>query len=128
MAMSPEAQVEYEKALTAATLKHGTMADRNASFYGWQDFRYHHGEVWSEKHVPHHLACELINVGKPEEDYWHEFQGTFYEGDTAVHGIVLKGLTCACGEIQDREMRWTANMQEVAEAVFEEAFGKNDAN
>lgn len=126
MAMSPEAQAEYNKALTAAVLKHGTMVSKDASSYGWEDYEYHHGPNWSGRHKSHHVTCGWASVGKPEEDYWHEFQGTFYEGDTSVHGIVIKGLTCNCGRIQDREMRWQASIQTVAEAIFEEAFSKKN--
>lgn len=123
MAMSPEAQAEYDEALTAAVLKHGTLVREDPSFYGWEDFDYHLGHGLRSRHTAHHLKCEIVSTGKPVESTWHEFQGTFYEGDTSVHGIDLPEVTCACGKVQDRTFRWQARMQEVAEAVFEEAFG-----
>ena len=95
MTMSPEMRAEYDKAMMAAAMKHGIPVSRDASTYGWADY-----------------------------DTWDEFVDTFYEGDTSQHGITVDKVTCACGEIgKDRQIRWKADMQEVAEAVFEEAFG-----
>lgn len=127
MAMSPEVQAEYDKALTAVVLRHGFLVKNDPSTYGWVDYEYygHYGK----NHRPHHLSCPLTATGKPRETVWREFNGTFNDEDDSVHGIEISEVGCACGKLKDRTWRWSANMQEVAEAVFEEAFGKkNDAN
>lgn len=128
MAMSPEVRAEYDKALIAAILKRGTMVSEDASIYGWEDYDYHFGPSWSraERRTPHHLACVLVSIGRPVETRWDEFQGTFYEGDTSEHGVELPGITCECGKLEDRTLRWKASPQAIAEAVFEEAFGKKE--
>ena len=125
MTMSPEAQKQYDAAMMAAAIKHGTMVSRNPSFYGWSARPWSGDDASDCKHMEH---CQFVpgSTSAVEEDDWNEFMGTFYEGDTTKHGVIVKGVSCACGEIKDRSVRWQADMQEVAEAVFEEAFGPKD--
>ena len=117
MTMSPEMRAEYDKAMMAAAMKHGIPVSRDASTYGWADYD-------AASHIRE--GCHAVTTAKStaEGDTWDEFVDTFYEGDTSQHGITVDKVTCACGEIgKDRQIRWKADMQEVAEAVFEEAFG-----
>lgn len=115
MAMSPEAQAAYNAALTKVLFKHGVLVDSTPDIYGWMDLDYEH--AWE---------CKLSTKNVPVEDRWDEFMGTFSDEDTTRHGIVIHGVSCACGKLQQRSIRWHARMQEIAEAVFEEAFGSSD--
>lgn len=127
MAISAEAQAEYERVLKLLVLKHGSLALEDPSIYGWVDYRYY---TYANKGQQlHHVICKITSSEVPKEDHWREFNGTFNDEDDSVHGIVLKGVSCACGKLKNREFRWTERMQRVAELVFEEAFGRrNDAN
>jgi hypothetical protein len=125
MAMSPEAQAEYNRAMAAATVKHGSIVRTNGTFYGWSDYdAAMHVAGWSytDKSVK---PCPLVvpEHGTVREDEWSQFEGTFYDGDTTHHGVTVTGVSCSCGQLTDRTVRWEANMQEVAEAIFEIAFG-----
>jgi hypothetical protein len=113
--MSPEVRAEYNRALARAAAKNGSFVAPNASFYGWMD--------WNA--YEHMKTCQVVvpDTAKAEEDTWDEFQGTFYEGDTTHTGVVVKGVSCRCGRYTNRDVRWAATVQEVAEAVFIEAFG-----
>jgi hypothetical protein len=116
MTMSDKARAEYDKAMMAVTLKHGHVVVLTGGYYGWQDYD-------AARHLD---GCTIVAPPKAavEEDTWSEFEGTFFEGDSRHHGIIVTGVTCVCGEIgTGRTVRWEADMQEVAEAVFEEAFG-----
>lgn len=108
--MNKETQGEYEKVLRRVIAKHGTVVSLNASFYGWGAPDIRHGQE----------DCPITITGRAIETYWGEFVGTFYEGDTTVTGLEATGATCECGAVQDRSMRWRAEVSEVAEAVFEE--------
>lgn len=121
MAMTPEVQEQYDRVLTTVTVRNGTLVSINPSIYGWEAF------PWSDPTREHWDRCgmkPLTGEERAVEDSWDEFQGTFYEGDTTVHGVTVYGLSCNCGQLTDRSIRWRANMREVAEVVFTEAFGK----
>jgi hypothetical protein len=114
--MEPEVRREYERHLIAVTLRRGTLVVQDASMYGWAD----HENIWDGS--PSHLrTCQLTGT-TVEESEWNEFMGTFYEGDTRVHGIDVDGVNCACGKLRDRTVRWAASVSEIAEAVFEELY------
>lgn len=116
--MDEEIREEYERLLVRLVLANGSLVGEDASFYGWHD---HTTFRWPGPGFSEHVGtCGIKSTGRVQEDIWYEFKGTFYEGDTSVHGISLKGVTCNCDKVQDREVRWSAPMQEVAEAVFEE--------
>jgi hypothetical protein len=112
MAMSLKAQNVYDAALLAAVLKHGVLVEKNPDIYSWMDLDWKHVRV-----------CQVTTTDKPVEDHWNEFMGSFYEGDTSVHGIVLNKVSCACGKLKNRSLRLQGSVSEIAEAVFEEAFG-----
>jgi hypothetical protein len=113
--MSPEVRAEYQRALTRATARHGSIVSRDASFYGWTD--------WDASTHAQRCDVRVPEGAEVSEVSWDEFRGTFYEGDTTVHGVEVDGASCRCGQIKDRRVRWSATVQEVAEAVFTEAFG-----
>jgi hypothetical protein len=125
MTMSPEVQQEYDTALLAATLKHGTVVATRGR-WGWQDFdaECHLGRMGALPGEPY-TPCRLVPAAGEgvAEDEWIEFEGTFYEGDKTHHGVIVNHVSCACGQLTDRSVRWEARVQEVAEAVFEMAFG-----
>lgn len=68
---------EYE-ALTAAFLKErGMPVDMYASYFGWQDFDAVDG-------LRQGTVVRIDDIG---DDFWHEFENTFYEGDTSHNGF-----------------------------------------
>lgn len=112
MAMSPEVRAEYETILKRIVLKYGSVVDRAADIFGWQDYGL----------TTHARKCMITAQGEIHEDVWNEFMGTFYEGDTSVHGMLVTAVDCTCGQIKHRKMRWSASVQEIAEAVFTELY------
>lgn len=123
MAMSPEAQAEYNRAMAAAAVKNGLIVRADPSYYGgWSDWE---AAEHLNPYGPASAPCRLVapEHGTVKEDEWSEFEGTFYDGDTSHHGVVVTGVSCVCGQLTDRAVRWEASMQEIAEAVFEIALG-----
>lgn len=113
MAMSDEVRVEYERVLIAVVLRHGSVVDRGpGSYHGWQDY----------DRTTHLRECTTATHGAVAEATWHEFKGTFDEGDDSVHGVQVTHVTCACGQLSNVTVRWSARMQEIAEAVFVELY------
>lgn len=115
--MTPEVEREYKRHLMTAALQHGELVATDASFYGWRDYS---EEEWVGRR-PHYRACALTGTSVHETS-WGEFMGTFYDGDTTVHGVEVRGVSCACGRLKDRRVRWTAHPGDVAKAVFEELY------
>ena len=112
MAMSPEAQEEYNRALKIALIRHGSVIEKNPSTYGWADYQA----------TEHLRQCGGWSLWNADEDTWHEFVDS-YAGSEAKHGLALERVTCNCGHLAVRTVRWKAELSEVAEAVFEAAFG-----
>lgn len=123
MSMSPKLQAEYDAALLAATLKHGTPLGGGG--WGWQDFDAlrHLGRM-----IDPTADCWLVATAdlKAIEDEWTEPKGTFDESDRTRHGVIVYRVSCACGLLTNRDIRWDAGIQEIAEAVFEEAFSARE--
>ena len=116
MSSSPQIQTEYERALRAAVLKHGALTDPESHAFGWV------ADDWEHKRV-----CVLTSGQVPDESEWTEFGGSFTDHHPTKHGIDLTGVSCACGQIENRTVRWQAGPAEMIQAVFEEAFGARSA-
>lgn len=101
----------FHKALVDAVVANGSLVRKNASFYGWRDYS---GTAEMRKKVAK-VGVDYNATKMPKETSWHEFQGTFYEGDTRVVGIeldvVLKDGTVG-------QYRWEANMSDLIQAVL----------
>lgn len=110
MTMSPAARAEYDAALRAATLKNGTLVDRHPSVYGYM------AEDWEHKN-----ACEVTSSEAPREVEWSQFTDTFAPNENK-HGVSVSGVSCACGALVNREVRWEADASEMTEALFEYVF------
>lgn len=110
--MSDKVRAEYERVLARVVIRHGSVVVREDGWYGWSDYN-------ASQHL---RSCGVASHGTPHEDTWQEFKGTFYEGDTSIHGVGMPGVTCNCGTISDRSMRVLITVQEIAEAVFSEAY------
>ncbi len=114
MAMSPEIQEEYDRALKAATLDNGLVIDNRPSVYGWADYR-------ASEHM---RSCGGVSDSPVEEDDWYEFVGTFADPPNEhKHGMYVSNVSCRCGQLTGRSIRWDADRSEIAEAVFEYALG-----
>jgi hypothetical protein len=125
MSMSPEIEKEYRAALARVVAAKGFVVKEHPSFYWWIDYE-------ASEHLglrDSGAGCMVIVpvTARGREDEWEEFEGTFYEGDTTHHGATVDGISCACGLLTNRSLRWEASVHEVAEAVFVEALGARPA-
>lgn len=126
--MNEEIQKEYDRLLIKLVLRHGDLVSERATTFGWRDYAETFPNDWYGRTFVEHLErCGIQSVGSVQEEIWYEFQGTFYEGDNSVHGVAVFGLTCNCGKLTNRSVRWSARMQEVAQAVFEEHLNEHPA-
>lgn len=109
-------QTEYEKILTAAIIKHGSIVRQDASLYGWiSDEEY----SLPFRGPRHSVECGIASTGLVEEHAtWYEFAGTFAEQDNYKHGMEVHGVTCNCGKITDRVFRWDAPVGEAIRTVM----------
>ena len=116
--MDDRVKAEYDKILTTAIIKNGSLVAKDASFYGWNTGEEYGGDFRSPRHS---VVCGIAKTGRVEEDAtWDEFMGTFYEGDTRKHGMEVYGVTCNCGKLKNRTFRWDAPVGEAVKAVVEE--------
>lgn len=114
--MRPEIRAEYTRALGAVVIRNGDVLKVNPT----SQFMLY------DRMIRHELDC-IATAREVQEDAWYEFQGTFAK-DHTVHGVTATGVTCTCGALQDRIVRWQASPSTVAEEVFEEAFGGRSKN
>lgn len=112
MAMSPEVQREYDRALRSALIDRAQVIEVRPSTYGWADYE-------ATEHI---RRCGGYSTEAVEEDAWREFVDS-WNGDKEEHGLRLAGVNCSCGRLVNRNMRWTADRAEIAEAVFAVALG-----
>jgi hypothetical protein len=99
---------EYRKIMIDLVLQHGTLVDPFANLFGWVDADYDHVR-----------DCPTTALAV-EEDSWSEFAGTFAPDDNLIHGITAVGVTCVCGRLTNRRVRWAGRMQDIARAMFNE--------
>lgn len=110
--MSPAARAEYDAALRAAVLQHGTLVDVRPDVYGWVAPDYDHKST-----------CEVTSSQAPREVEWSQFADTFAP-NLDKHGVSVFGVSCACGALVNREVRWEASASEMTEALFEHVFDR----
>lgn len=115
--MDDRVREEYNRILTAAIIKNGSLVRTDASQYGWSDY----GDYGNDFTKPRHsTTCGIAKTGRVVEDAdWYEFMGTFYEGDNTVHGMEVHGVSCNCGRITDRVFRWSESPGEAIRIVLE---------
>jgi hypothetical protein len=116
-------QTEYEKILTAAIIKHGSVVSDSASIYGWvtmDDYDLGLLGGWTNA-KKHSSSCGIASTGRVEEDStWYEFAGTFATSDHYKHGMEVHSVTCNCGKLTDRVFRWDASVGEAIRIVMME--------
>lgn len=127
--MDDRVKAEYEKILTAAIIKNGTLVAKDASIYSWVDDEYEYEGRWA-RGQRHSVSCGIVKTGQVKEDAtWYEFAGTFAEdGDTYKHGMEVHGVTCNCGKIKDRVYRWDAPVGEAIRIVMLELLAERVAS
>jgi hypothetical protein len=103
-------QDEFQAALAQAIWEHGNLVNPNASYYGWRDFDESTGQ-W------HAADCSLGSYSDLREDEWDAFVDTFYEGSTHHYGVAMT-VTCACGKLKDRHIRWDVSVGEAIQQVL----------
>jgi len=113
--MAEDWKQNYKRALLNAFAKEARVVDKNASFYGWVDWER------SKLTFEHFNACsvDVELTPMPEDSSWNQFQGTFYEGDTTIHGMATD-VTCQCSIIDAVPMRLDGTFSELLEAVLRE--------
>lgn len=108
MSMSPEVERAYHDAMRRAVLRHGALIATGVTFYGWI------ADDWKHKH-----ECELTTTAIPQEDEWFEFDGTFAPSRIG-RGVTVSEVSCRCGKLVNRRVRWEASPSTMIEAVFTE--------
>jgi len=110
--MSPEVEREYHEILARLIAEHGypVRPPGEWSFYSQHEYD------------GHTRSCGVVSYGKPQEDTWSEFQGTFAD-DHTVHGATVT-VTCNCGRYVDRTVRWNVRATEMAELIFTALYEK----
>ena len=103
--MSDSAKAELRALIVSKLMANGDVVSLDPTYYGgWESY----GDTV-------HLQ-ECGGTANPEtkleETYVREFMGTFYEGDTSVAVVELKGVSCNCGKLADRTIRWKGNVGE----------------
>lgn len=109
--MSDEVRAEYEKILATVVIRYGSIIALGATRYGWHDYD-------ATQHI---RTCGVQLRGTVDEDAWYEFAGTFVD-DMYVQGTTLHDVSCSCGKLTSRRLRWSASVSDVAEAVISEAY------
>lgn len=112
-------QVEYEKILTAAIIKNGSLMSETPSIFSWADYHGDYGSGWPRRGERHSSSCGIASTGRVEEHAtWYEFAGTFATSDFYKHGMEVHDVTCNCGKIKNRTFRWDAPVGEAIRAVM----------
>lgn len=111
--MDAKIRKEYETILTTLVLENGLPRwapnARPGMFSGPVD--YNGGE--------HIRTCTIVSTGRVDDEVeWSEWAGTFADGSKICHGVSVADVTCACGEITEREVIWETTVADVATAVF----------
>jgi hypothetical protein len=104
--MSDSAKTELRALIVSKLLTAGSIVSLNPRYYtGWEDYE-------DTYHIQDKCSVEIPPETKLEENYVHEFMGTFYEGDTNVAVVEMKGISCHCGRVTDRTLRWKGTVGE----------------
>jgi len=107
---------EYETLLAQIAVRQGALLrPANDRGYGWID------PEWE-----HLSRCGVRSWGRATETTFQQFEGTFFEGERIHHAVDVADVTCHCGEITGREVRWEPSngLSDVAEAVFAALYEK----
>lgn len=114
--MSPEAEKRYHDLLRRVALKNGDIVRTDPSIYGWLDYS-------ATKHV---RSCTLSSIATPEEIVFQEFAGTFATSDYTRHAIEVNDVSCECGTIRDRALRWETTVADALKIVLITELEKDD--
>lgn len=109
----------FKRALIDVVATHGYPVRDNESFYGWEEYpvgwdRETGQGIWPKKD---HIALVGIDYSACtyHESEWHEFMGTFYEGDTRVYGV---DAWIVCLDGQRFHWRWKGTASELIQSVL----------
>lgn len=107
---------EYQRAAARFVLRHGTprdMRDDHYLVYGWM------ADDWREvrEHIESHDP-NAITLGDFKDVEWFEFENTFTDSKER-HGVEIT-VTCACGKITDRVVRYEGSLGEILMGILNE--------
>lgn len=111
-------RVGFKKALINVLVQNGRLlkSDSYDRTYGWEADHTKEGRAIQERiKSTDEIDYEATTW---EESSWHEFMGTFYEGDTRVKGIDLRIVLKTKEEF---DWRWSGSVAELIHQVVEEA-------
>lgn len=131
--MSPEVRAEYEAIVTELVLQRGRVVMNDPTEYGWADATL---DVWKRDEGPggerlydgpfsHFTQCDAFAIGHLVEDVrWAHFVGTFNPGGPTEprHGVEVHDVSCMCGRVKLRTVRWEGSIHDLAGAVFERLY------
>lgn len=101
---------EFRKHMIDVLVANGSKIDDKADVYGWREYELH-GKYKSM------IANHGIDYDKTTytESSWHEFMGTFYEGDTSVYGVDMN-LVLNNGKVL--KWRYAGNVSDLIQAIL----------
>lgn len=107
---------EYKRAAGLFVLKHGSwrsMRDDHYLVYGWL------ADDWERmaRHLETH-ALDEITLSDFTDVEWSEFESTFTD-NSEHHGVEIT-VTCSCGQIRDRVIRYEGSLGEILQGILQE--------
>lgn len=103
-------RVGFKQALVDAIVQGGYPIRDRDTVYGWEDFEGRKGKLRQIQEE----GIDYVATTYDDSD-WHEFMGTFYTGDTTVHGIDAEIVTSDGSRFR---WRYKATMGELIQAVL----------
>jgi hypothetical protein len=116
MIMNDDWKAGYKLAVLSAFVRQAG-AVRDGSYYSSGNINY---DLTDE--IRKHLQTCPPAFGKmamPVDSDWEEFMGTFYEGDTTVHGLDTY-LYCECGKYKGEQIRLRGTFSELLTAILKD--------
>lgn len=115
--MSNDWRLGFKKAFIDVLLRDGHLLKDSESdrTYGWEADYTREGQAKIRQISTGEIDYEATTW---EESTWHEFMGTFYEGDTRVKGIDLRIVLKTKEEF---DWRWSGSVGDLITAVINEA-------
>lgn len=104
----------YRRAMLDTILRIGTPVKSPTS--GMWDYEWE--EVAQIRHKMHGCGINYEASGQIEEEKWHQFQGTFHEGEHYAYGV---GVQIVADDGDSYHWRYTGNMAEFIKEVMKES-------
>jgi len=95
------------------------------AYYGWTDFDalqhfWPRSQRWRTQDEPSDDPCTVVPAQDATiaEEHYHQFQGTFFTGDTRESFVVMHPVSCACGKYKDLYWGYSGTMGDIISGVL----------